>query len=125
MSSEFAARLGWTESLGRSEAKVLGAALQAALGADEAIEELSEGEEELLDNLTEGILVEKAEGGDAWTSQMGEADRETVATCLLWLQYPEGESPLMEEAAWRRLEEVALAVGVRAASLAGNDLVMA
>jgi len=122
MSSEFAARLLWAESLGKPEAKVLLAALQSALGPQDDLEGLNEGEEELLDNLTEDILAEEPAGG--WVGQMAEADREAVAATLLWLQYPEGELPEMEEAHWLRLEEVAAAVAMRTAALAGHEMAM-
>lgn len=122
MSSEFAARLGWIEELGRAEAKVLGAALQAVLEIPgEEIGGLSESESELLDNLTEGIWEQEAES-EKWMAAMGEADREAVGTCLLWLQYPEAEAPDISEAQWRRLEEVYIAVAERTASLMASEL---
>jgi hypothetical protein len=127
MSSEFAARLGWTEFLGKVEAKVLSAALQAALEVPgEEIEELSESENEALDVLTEGILAQNSERTEAWVTQMGESDRSAIGACLLWLQYPEEEELTgIREAQWRRLEEVYAAVGARAASLGAHEMEMA
>jgi len=123
MSSEFAARMGWTESLERGEAKVLAVALQAALEVPgEALEEMGAEEDDLLDRLAEGLLDPDFPDGESWIHQMGEADREAVGTALVWLQYPEGESPALDKGQWRRLEEVSAAVAERSVSLAAHEM---
>jgi hypothetical protein len=122
VSNEFAARLGWVEMLDKTEAKVLSAALNAVLEIPgEEIESLNEGENELLDVLTEAIAVPE-ESSAIWVRQIGDADREAVSDCLLWLTYPERE---MTPAQWQRLEEVAAAVWARAASLGAHEMEMA
>jgi hypothetical protein len=126
MSVEFAARLGWTEVLGGAEAKVLNAALQAALEVPgEELEELNESENELLDALSESILGQDGDKTPDWVKQMGGVEREAVGACLLWLQYPEQESVDLSEVQWEQLEEVSAAVGARLASLREHELALA